>query len=147
MQIQFWTVFHQEYVAEPLSDNLPEDVKSNALTRRKEILNLVKEKIDNVLNPNKPDYDPKLTETDIFSSLGISEEQYYWALSISGDSYYDLHLKRPIDSCFINNYFVAGIKGFQANVDLQPVFNHYKCVTYVCSYFTKDETECSGQNC
>ena len=21
--------------------------------------------------------------------------------------------------------------------------NHYKCITYVCSYFTKDETECS----
>ena len=54
-----------------------------------------------------------------------------------------MHLKRPIDSCFINNYFVAGIKGFAANVDLQPVFNHYKCITYVCSYFTKDETECS----
>ena len=33
--------------------------------------------------------------------------------------------------------------GFAANVDLQPVFNHYKCITYVCSYFTKDETECS----
>ena len=56
---------------------------------------------------------------------------------------FQLHLKRPIDSCFINNYFVAGIKGFRANVDLQPVFNHYKCITYVCSYFTKDETECS----
>ena len=26
---------------------------------------------------------------------------------------------------------------------MQPVFNHYKCVTYVCSYFTKDESECS----
>ena len=26
---------------------------------------------------------------------------------------------------------------------MQPVFNHYKCITYVCSYFTKDETECS----
>ena len=33
--------------------------------------------------------------------------------------------------------------GFRANVDLQPVFNHYKCVTYVCSYLTKDETESS----
>ena len=29
------------------------------------------------------------------------------------------------------------------NVDLQPVFNHYKCITYICSYFTTDETECS----
>ena len=38
---------------------------------------------------------------------------------------------------------MAGIKGFAANVDLQPVFNHYKCITYVCSYFTKNETECS----
>ena len=46
-------------------------------------------------------------------------------------------------SCFINNYFTSGLKGFRVNVDLQPVFNHYKCVTYVCSYFTKDETECS----
>ena len=79
----------------------------------------------------------------ILKSVGITEDDYYWALSISPDSDFELHLKRPVDSCFINNYFVAGIKGFAANVDLQPVFNHYKCITYVCSYFTKDETECS----
>ena len=79
----------------------------------------------------------------MLDSVGVTEDQYYWALSISADSDFDLHLKRPIDSCFINNYFLAGIKGFAANVDLQPVFNHYKCITYVCSYFTKDETECS----
>ena len=97
-----------------------------------------------MLNPSKPeDYGPNLTEADIFNSLGITQEEYYNALSISPDSDYDLHLKRPLDSCFINNYFVAGIKGFAANVDLQPVFNHYKCITYVCSYFTKDETVCS----
>ena len=35
------------------------------------------------------------------------------------------------------------LRDFAAIVDLQPVFNHYKCITYVCSYFTKDETECS----
>ena len=97
-----------------------------------------------MLNPRKPeDYDPNLTEADIFNSLGITEEEYNYALSISPDSDYDLHLKRPLDSCFINNYFIAGIKGFAANVDLQPVFNHYKCITYACSYFTKDKTECS----
>ena len=43
----------------------------------------------------------------------------------------------------MNNYFVAGMKRFEANVDLQPVFDHYNCITYICSYFTKDETECS----
>ena len=95
------------------------------------------------MNPSKENYDATITENDIFDSAGVTEEEYYWALSISADSDFDLHLKRPIDSCFINNYFVAGIKGFAANVDLQPVFNHYKCITYVFSYFTKDEPECS----
>ena len=95
------------------------------------------------MNPSKENYDATITEKEIFDSAGVTEDEYYWALSISADSDFDLHLKQPVDSCFINNYFVAGIKGFAANVDLQPVFNHYKCITYVCSYFTKDETECS----
>ena len=133
----------QTIVAEPLDVNLDDECKSSILNRRKEILCLVKQKIDELLNPSKENYDATLTETDILNSVGISEDEYYWALSISPDSHFDLHLKRPVDSCFINNYFVAGVKGFAANVDLQPVFNHYKCITYVCSYFTKDETECS----
>ena len=134
---QFFT--NRTIVAEPLSDEINDDVKTSILDKRKEMLTLVKEKIDDQLNPSKPNYDSTLTESNILSSVGITEEQYYAALSISPDSDYELHLKRPIDSCFINNYFIAGIKGFAANVDLQPVFNHYKCITYVCSYFTKDE--------
>lgn len=113
------------------------------LEKRNKILTVVKEQIDKLLNPNNPQYDPSKTEEQFLSSLGITEEQYYWALSVSHDSDFGLHLKRPLDSCFINNYFVAEVKGFRANVDLQPVFNHYKCVPYVCSYFKKDETECS----
>ena len=138
---QFFT--NRTIVAEPLSDDIDEHIKTNILEKRRETLTLVKDKIDDVLNPSKPNYDSTLTESDVFKSIGITEDQYYAALSISPDSDFELHLRRPIDSCFINNYFVAGIKGFAANVDLQPVFNHYKCITYVCSYFTKDETECS----
>ena len=130
-------------VAEPLSDHLDKQQRITTLKMRGEILASVKEKIDSVLNPFNQDYNPNLSEAEVLSSLGISVQQYYRALSISPDSDYDLHLKRPTDSCFVNNYFIAGLKGFQANVDLQPVFNHYKCITYVCSYFTKDETECS----
>lgn len=95
------------------------------------------------MDPSKPEYNPCLTVTEVLTGAGVSEEQYYWALSVSPDSDYELHLKRPTDSSFINNYFIAGIQGFATNVDLQPVFNHYKCITYVCSYFSKDETECS----
>ena len=88
-----------------------------------------------MLNPNNPeDYDPNLTKADIFNSLGITEEEYYNAVSISPDSDFDLHLKRPLDSCFLNNYwFVAKIKGFATNVELQPVLitTDYKCITCV----------------
>ena len=138
---QFFT--KRTIVAEPLPEELDEEVKRSMLSRRNEILSLVKRTIDKVLDPNNPEYDPTRSEEELLSSLGVTKEQYYWAFTVSVDSDFELHLKRPLDSCFINNYFLAGVKGFRANVDLQPVFNHYKCVTYVCSYFTKDETECS----
>ena len=138
---QFFT--DRTIVAEPLSSDLCEEVKTGILTRRASILGTVKSKIDEILNPSKPEYNPNLTAAQVLATADISEQDYYWALSVSADSDYELHLKRSTDSCFINNYFVAGVQGFAANVDLQPVFNHYKCITYVCSYFTKDETECS----
>ena len=54
-----------------------------------------------MLNPSKPeDYDPNLTEADIFNSHGITEEEYYNALSISLDSDYDLHLKDVRANCY-----------------------------------------------
>jgi hypothetical protein len=117
-----------------------DETRSNILTRRREILSKVKQKIDNVLNPSKSTYEPLATPNDILDDVGVTKEEYQWAISILPHSDYELHLKRPLDSCFINNYFIVGLKGFAANVDLQPVFNHYKCITYVCSYFTKDET-------
>ena len=130
-------------VAEPLEEEMDDEFRNRVLTGRTEVLSLVKQKIDEVLNPSKDTYDNTLTESDILNSIGISEDEYYRALSVSPDSDFNIYLRRPADSCFINTYFVAGIKGFAANVDLQPVFNHYKCITYVCSYFTKDETEYS----
>ena len=138
---QFFT--DKTIVAEPLPEDVSEEVKTNILTRRKKILCSVKQKINEVLEPNKAGYNPLLNQNSIIQDAGVTKEDYQWALSISPDSYFELHVKRPLDSCFTNNYFIAGLKGFAANVDLQPVFNHYKCITYVCSYFTKDETECS----
>ena len=64
-------------------------------------------------------------------SAGVTEDQYYSALSISPDSDFDLHLKRPVDSCFINNYFVAGIKGFGVNVD----YNQFLIIINVSHMF------------
>lgn len=129
---QFFT--DSTVVAEPLPNDMDEDIKAATCTlaKRKEILCLVKQKVVEVLNPSKPEYLPSLSKEKIFQDVGITKEQYQWALSVYPDSDYELHLKRPLDSCFTNNYFISGIKGFSANVDLQPVFNHYKCVTYIC---------------
>ena len=64
-------------VAEPLSDELNEDVKTKMLTERNNILTLVKEEIDKELNPNNPEYDVTKTEKQILNSIGITKEQYY----------------------------------------------------------------------
>ena len=124
---------NQTVVSKPLPDDMPDEQKVVVLKRRNEILCLVKEKINEKLDPSKPDYISSTSAEDVLAMCKVSKEEYNWALSISTDSDFELHLKREVDSCFINNYFEAGIKGFRANVDLQPVFNHYKCIMYVCS--------------
>lgn len=138
---QFFT--NQTVVSKPLLDDMPDEQKVVVLKRHNEILCCVKQKINEKLDPSKPDYDSSTNAEDVLAMCKVSKDEYNWALSVSADSDFELHLKRAVNSCFINNYFEAGIKGFRANVDLQPVFNHYKCITYVCSYFSKDETECS----
>ena len=69
---QFFTT--RTVVGEPLPDDLDDEFKTNLLTRRNGILSLVKEEIDKVLNPNKPEYDCTKTEEEFLTSLGITEE-------------------------------------------------------------------------
>ena len=35
------------------------------------------------------------------------------------------------------------LRAWGANIDIQPVFNHHKAVTYMCAYFSKVENETS----
>ena len=80
---------------------------------------------------------------DILSGLNISKVDYYKALSISTDEDYQIHLKRLPNSCFVNNYFTLGLSSWEANLDIQPVYNYYKAITYMCAYLSKTEDECS----
>jgi len=75
--------------------------------------------------------------------LEITEQEYYTALSISPDEDFEIHLYRPPNSCFVNNYFAVGLEAWEANIDIQPVFNTYKAVSYMCSYFSKCESQSS----
>ena len=83
------------------------------------------------------------TISDILRELEINEDDFYTALEISKDNDYELHLLRSPNLCFFNNYFKSGLLAWQANMNIQPVFNEYKAVTYMCSYFSKSEDECS----
>jgi len=68
---QFFT--EKTIVCEPLPDDMDEEIKVSTLNKCKEILTSVKQKIDEVLNPSKPEYNPSLTDEDIFKSVGITK--------------------------------------------------------------------------
>ena len=48
-----------------------------------------------------------------------------------------------INNYFVNDYFDIGLLAWEVNINIQPVFDYYKAVTYVCSYLSKEEDECS----
>ena len=95
----------------------------------------------NILKPQNESFVIVPNIKEILQSLRISEDDYYKALSISDDRDFQIHLRRPPNSCFVNNYFDEGLMAWKANMDIQPVFNPYKAVTYTCAYFSKSENE------
>ena len=134
---------NQIIVAEPLSENLSEMTRNRILKSRSKVLKKVKEYIDDNLDPHKATYKDPKGIPDILQKLNLSPDQYYEALSISSDQDFEVHFRRPPNSCFVNNYFAKGLLAWQANMDIQPVFNYYKAVSYMCSYFSKSESESS----
>ena len=80
---------------------------------------------------------------EILDELKLSNDDYYKAFSVSKDDNLELHLKTQPNSCFVNNCFNVGLKAWQGNMDIQPVFSEYKAVTYMCQYFSKTEDQFS----
>ena len=124
---------------------MDETVKAEHLRKRETLLMKVKEYTDECLNSSKRlQFNSDQTIQSILHRLGITEDEYYNALSTSPDSELKMILlKQPPDSCFINNYFKAGLKAFKANIDIQPVFDYFRCVAFLCAYFSKTECLCS----
>lgn len=79
----------------------------------------------------------------VLEELDISEGQYESALKISDDEDFQLHMKRLTDLHLINNYFYVGPLTWEANIDMQLAFEYYKAITYLFSYLSKEEDECS----
>ena len=141
----------QTIIGQPLPEDMPESVKSDILEKRQVLLKKVKDYIDTELDPSKKNFYDKsmdnfeelMTIDEILEFLDISKDDYENALSISPDRDFQIHHKRRPDSCFVHNYFADGLQAWEANMDIQPVFNHYKAVSYMCAYLSKSEDECS----
>ena len=126
-------------IAEPLPNYMTENEKSTVLSKRYRLLSKVQNYIDvyldprkvNILDSEKPNYEKPKEIVNILEELEIAEKVYYHALSISTDNDYQIHFKRPTNSCFVNNYFSEGLMAWKANIDIHPVINHYKAVAYV----------------
>ena len=103
----------------------------------------VKQYTDKFLDPSKASYVDNLTVNEALKFLNIAEVDYYDTLSLSPISDCEIHLRRPPNSCFINNYNPIMLKVWKANMDLQSVFNYYKAVSYMSAYFSKSESETS----
>ena len=67
--------------------------------------------IDSFLGPNKDSYIKNTTIDEVLKLLAIKQDDYYWALGLSTDSDYQIHLKRDARSCFVNNYNHVLLKG------------------------------------
>ena len=130
-------------LSEPLSECISEVEKHDIITSRNNIINKVQDYINtslhpkrqNILDPNGSDYVDVGSIDSILELLSLTYEEYEYYLSISPDKDVHIHLKRDPKSCFINNFFADGLLSWEANIDIQPVYNAYKAVTYVCLFF------------
>ena len=85
------------------------------------------------------DFDENKDLTQILKDLDISIEKYRKALAIS-DRGSQVILKRAPNECYINNYNKDFLHSWQANMDIQFCTDVYAVVTYICDYYSKDET-------
>ena len=137
-------------VASPLPSTMHDFSKQSTLQWRQDLLDKVSNYINTELNPSKvniidpsdKNYIVPKSVDELLSMLEISKDDYYSALLISRDQDFKIHFYRSPNSCFVNHYF-EGLLPWQANIDIQLIFNHYKAVTYMYSYFSKYKDECS----
>ena len=58
------------------------------------------------------------------------------------DQDFQIHYGRLPNSWFVNNYFWDWLMAWEANMDIQPVFNQCKAVAFMCVYLSRSEDEC-----
>ncbi|XP_066925556.1 uncharacterized protein [Clytia hemisphaerica] len=71
----------------------------------------------------------------------VANDNAYSFMNNLKDKGFQIHYKRSTAACFVNNYFEEGLRAWEANMDLQPVLDYHRCVSYMCAYISKSEDE------
>ena len=101
-RFKFGKIFPKKMlVAEPLPDSMPEEMKVLVLRKRSEILQKVKDYVNNFLNPckinffepSRYDFTEVKSISEVLKELDVSVEEYKNALKISDGNSFQLHLR------------------------------------------------------
>ena len=103
-------------IGQPLSYDLTELEKKKILLKKKERFNVVSWYINEYINSSKDNFYDPLKEhfveqkyiSEISTDLCVSVDTYYLALETFEDTGFQINLRRPANSCFVNNYFQLG---------------------------------------
>ena len=105
---------------------MPEKIKALVLSETKEILLQIKDYISDFLNLStthffdysQDDFTGINLISEVLKELNTSEEEHENALKVSDELVW------------------------AANINIQPVFDYYKALTYMCSYLPKQDDKC-----
>ncbi|XP_066927184.1 uncharacterized protein [Clytia hemisphaerica] len=125
---------YRDFIDRVVKCDLPED-------KEKYIDDHFDPRYNNTLDPLKDNYKEPKSIDEILNELGIPKDVYYKNLAISTDTGFQIHYKRSPAACFINNYFEEGLLAWRGNLDIQPVMDYHKAVSYMCAYISKSEDQ------
>ena len=80
----------------------------------------------------------QMTFAQFLDKLQITEEVYITAIR-SSLKVPKLFLKRNVSEIRVNSYNDLMLKSWQANIDVQFIFDAYACAAYIVSYISKSQ--------
>ena len=122
-------------IANPLcEEELGKEKYNEQLTKATDTLGKVKENLS-LMSEEELD---KTTLDEFLKELGITEEDYHWALSVSQRGK-TVVLQRKLNEMWVNNYNPHFMRAWRANIDIQFCMDSYAVITYITDYLTKGD--------
>ena len=80
----------------------------------------------------------------LLAKAGVSMNEYEEALSYTRIGY-KVVIERDLTEIYVNPFNVEWMEAWDANMDMQPCFDHHATITYITDYFAKMDTSLMEQ--